>query len=73
MFMASGPAWPLRPAATSFAGGAREAAESSRYRMSDTKFPRSERLRGRSELERVRKEGRRRALPELVLFFYPVK
>ncbi|MBU0508313.1 hypothetical protein KKH27_05705 [bacterium] len=39
--------------------------------MSDTKFPRSERLRGRTELERVRKEGRRRVLPELVLFFYP--
>jgi len=39
--------------------------------MSETKFPRSERLSGRAELEKVRKEGRRRVLPELVLFFLP--
>jgi ribonuclease P protein component len=39
--------------------------------MSDTKFPRSSRLSGRHDLERVKKEGRRRALPELVLFFLP--
>jgi hypothetical protein len=39
--------------------------------MNSHQFPRSERLRGRLELEKVRKEGRRRVLPELVLFFYP--
>jgi ribonuclease P protein component len=37
--------------------------------MSDTKFPRSERLTGRADLRKVKTEGRRRAMPELVLFF----
>lgn len=39
--------------------------------MNDTKYSRSERLSSRRELDRVKKEGRRRVLPELVLFFYP--
>jgi hypothetical protein len=37
--------------------------------MNDTKFPISERLLSRSDVDRVKKEGRRRALPEVVLFF----
>jgi hypothetical protein len=41
--------------------------------MNKQDFPRSERLSGRADLEKVRKEGRRRVLPELVLFFYPIK
>jgi hypothetical protein len=39
--------------------------------MSGAEFPRSERLAGRADLEKVKKEGRRQVLPELVLFFYP--
>ena len=41
--------------------------------MSSHSFPRSERLSGRADLEKVRKEGRRRVLPKLVLFFCPDK
>jgi RNase P protein component len=40
--------------------------------MNDTKFPISERLKSRSDVDRVKKEGRRRALPEVVLFFCQV-
>jgi hypothetical protein len=65
--------WQLKVAAMYSNVDAPKVAENSPCVMSGTKFSRSERLVGRKDLEKVKKEGRRRVLPELVLFFYPFR